>query len=60
MAKDNYNIGDTVKDFKTGKIATIINKYPSKTEANKYYYFIAFKNGTGCYRSQIYITQFKS
>lgn len=58
MTKGNYNIGDTVKDTKTGNIALILNKYPSKIDANKYYYFIAFKNGTGCYRSQIYITKF--
>ena len=58
MTKYNYNIGDTVKDTKTGNIALILNKYPSKIDVTKYYYFIVFKNGCGCYRSQIDIIKF--
>ena len=58
MTKGNYDIGETVKDIKTGNIALILNKYPSKIDASKYYYFIVFKNNTGCYRSQIDIIRF--
>ena len=58
MTKGNYDIGEIVKDIKTGNIALIINKYPAKIDANKYYYFIVFKNNTGCYRSQNDIIKF--
>ena len=35
-----------------------IEKGIKPIQANKYYYFIAFKNGTGCYRSQIEVIKF--
>lgn len=52
-----YNIGDRVKDVKTDRIAYIAQKYKSK-EYSKYYYFIVFRNNTGCYRNEIFLKLF--
>lgn len=53
-----YNINDIVKDLKTDRIAKIANKFRSKTNHNEYYYFIVFKNNTGCYRSYKFLIPF--
>lgn len=49
-----YNIGDKVIDIKTDRVATIAKKYQSK-ENDTYYYFIVFRNNTGCYRNQVFL-----
>lgn len=52
-----YNIGDKVRDSKTDKIATVVQKYQSK-EDDTYYYFIVFVNNTGCYRNEVFLRPF--
>ena len=52
-----YNIGDKVIDTKTDAVAHVAQKYLSKQDS-KYYYFIVFRNNTGCYRNQVFLKLF--
>lgn len=56
-----YNIGDIVKDNKTDKCAEIIERFPSKVNPKKYYYFIRFINSNfGAYRSYKFLKLWKN